>query len=431
MMRVKEPFFPWECHGKNLNSIRGVHFTPREIDIIACHINTRGTRKVASLLSISPNTVSSHIRSIKLKLGCNSREGIIDFIDVSPQLSLLKEHYTNLIVHTTFIKSLHVIGKERARRSSKHVHLILYGSDQSEEEIFQCYLEAHLKYADLPVNVEKTSNSIEERKDMIQQNTQGLVLYLDWNKEAQEKTPHKLFGFEVLRVSEHQNYYFLVIEILRKTLPNINVTQCFQNFLEQHQRKRPSFMGAETKIGFHPNQESEKMTDINLFFYVSLPYIIFIFVLFFILFFANSSYLINYKKSLPNNKIVIAELLVYLGTVHKDLGEHEKAKKLFNKGLRIYQEHFPEDHIEIARALAHLGDTLRATQQFQEAKALLEESLSSYRQHLPSEHIEVQWARDALKKVLQHLGEHRGAKPEAIMIKEKTKKGSNLQSPAK
>ena len=181
--------------------------------------------------SISPYTVSSHMRNIMLKLGRNSREGVIDFIERSPLLFLLKEHYTDLSVYSAFEKGLHNFGKERVRKhkSSQRVHLILYGRNQAEQKTFQRYLEAHLKDAALQVYIENTreNNDLEERTKNVKQNTPCLVLSLDL--DTGEGLSQKLFEFEVLTVKEYQNYYFLILEILRKFLPNINLIMCFQD----------------------------------------------------------------------------------------------------------------------------------------------------------------------------------------------------------
>lgn len=65
---------------RHLQHMGEVKFTQREIDVLVCVCHTRGSKKIASLLSISPRTVETHIRNILLKIGGNSREDIIDFI---------------------------------------------------------------------------------------------------------------------------------------------------------------------------------------------------------------------------------------------------------------------------------------------------------------------------------------------------------------
>ena len=80
----------------HLSEINGINFTRREVDIISCILSGRGAKKTASLLEISPKTADAHIRNIMLKLGCNSRERIIDFFERSGKQHYIKQHYANL-----------------------------------------------------------------------------------------------------------------------------------------------------------------------------------------------------------------------------------------------------------------------------------------------------------------------------------------------
>ena len=80
-----------------MKKIDGRSFTLREIEVIAFVCNMRGTGKIASTLLISAKTVESHIRNIMLKIGCNSREGIIDFVHNARKTSLMRVHYQKLL----------------------------------------------------------------------------------------------------------------------------------------------------------------------------------------------------------------------------------------------------------------------------------------------------------------------------------------------
>lgn len=148
-MRGKGHFFPYDVHREDLDAIDGINFTPRELDVISCIINLRGTRKISALLSISPNTVLAHTRNIMLKLGCNSREAIIDFIEYSQKLVRIKQHYAHLVIHAAFEKGLREVAKEK--KQMKHTHLICYGGKQVDQETLCIYLRNHLKQAGLNV----------------------------------------------------------------------------------------------------------------------------------------------------------------------------------------------------------------------------------------------------------------------------------------
>lgn len=91
---------PW----KPLQYIHGIKFTLREIEVMACIFHMRGTSKISALLSrteksITSRTVEFHVSNIMRKIGCNSREGIVDFIEKSEKAALVRELYQNLLQH--------------------------------------------------------------------------------------------------------------------------------------------------------------------------------------------------------------------------------------------------------------------------------------------------------------------------------------------
>jgi len=96
MTNEKESFL-LNVNLETLRTIGGVSFTAREMEIIACIISVRRIKKIASLLSIAPKTAETHVRNIMLKIQCNSRESIVDFIEQSGKLPLIKYHYQHLV----------------------------------------------------------------------------------------------------------------------------------------------------------------------------------------------------------------------------------------------------------------------------------------------------------------------------------------------
>jgi tetratricopeptide (TPR) repeat protein/DNA-binding CsgD family transcriptional regulator len=82
--------------------INGIKFSLREIDVIAYVVGGRSTKKIAMMSGLSPRTVENYIRNIMIKLECNSRESIIDFIEKSDKLSAIRAHYSRLIGHQSF-----------------------------------------------------------------------------------------------------------------------------------------------------------------------------------------------------------------------------------------------------------------------------------------------------------------------------------------
>ncbi len=89
----------------NLALIKNKKFTPREIDVIACLLCGRAA-SIPAFLSISARTVETHIHNIMLKIECNSREGILDFIEHSDKCAAIKVHYQHLRINVLFEKTL-------------------------------------------------------------------------------------------------------------------------------------------------------------------------------------------------------------------------------------------------------------------------------------------------------------------------------------
>lgn len=95
-----------ELYKEHLITIKGLKFTFREIDILACIVHNRGEKKIASLLSISPRTVSVHVYNAMNKLACNTKDQIIDFLEASGKLLYLREYYLHLLIKSSFEKQL-------------------------------------------------------------------------------------------------------------------------------------------------------------------------------------------------------------------------------------------------------------------------------------------------------------------------------------
>ncbi|MBX9786960.1 MAG: helix-turn-helix transcriptional regulator [Alphaproteobacteria bacterium] len=117
-MEEKDLLFSEEIYLEQLSTINEINFTPREIDVIACLLNARRTSQIASILSISPRTVTTHFRNIMLKLDCNSQEGIISFVEQSHKLHILREYYSSLLIKLAFEKLLKEISKLKREDNS-------------------------------------------------------------------------------------------------------------------------------------------------------------------------------------------------------------------------------------------------------------------------------------------------------------------------
>lgn len=127
-----------------IKTINGIKFTSREIDIMACILGRRTAKKVAFSLQISPKTVENHTRNIMQKLGCNSREGIIDFIEGSPESPLLKQRYAQLLCAAAFEQALKEISAQIKGHILHHC-TIIDGSADVQSSLLSPQLQQYLE----------------------------------------------------------------------------------------------------------------------------------------------------------------------------------------------------------------------------------------------------------------------------------------------
>ena len=222
-------------NAEQLAVVSNVNFTRREIEVISCLLNVRGTNKIASLLSIAPNTVLAHIRNIISKLGCGSREGIIDFIEKSHKFPCIKQHYANLIIHSAFKKSLEEIAK--LSRTDKTFCLIVYGEDQNCKSIFSHHLKNHLKQ--IGIHADILGVGINDEIEILNKKNPILRLFLSKRDAKNVFKEHSELDF--LDISEQSSYYLSVFKILKKLLPTINFDKILINFREQYEGLRNFF----------------------------------------------------------------------------------------------------------------------------------------------------------------------------------------------
>lgn len=215
-------FFPPSIYLNHLTIINGVHFTPREIDVIACLLHARGTSKIASLLNIALTTVTTHIKNVKGKLKCNSREDIIDFMERSHSLAIIKRYYASLVVHASFERSLKACSK---LIDTPLLSLLVYCKDPQCKNIIEHHLKAHLRLAGIEAEVRLQQlyyrESIENQKNV-------LIFILE--KEGHTDLSKKLREFVSLDLNDQENYYLSVFEILKKLCPKVDFNRIIFEF---------------------------------------------------------------------------------------------------------------------------------------------------------------------------------------------------------
>mgnify|MGYP001420730607 CR=1 FL=1 len=221
-MQHNEILFREDIYLKHLATINGVNFTPREMDIIACRLNGREKRKeIAPFLSISENTVRTHIRNISLKIH-NMR--LLDFIDMSPVYSFIHLYYSCLHTYLTFEKSLKEISKFKHVGESNR--LILYWKDETLKNVFLQRLVNHLKQAGIHAEI-REHEAGDKRKNS--ENSSHALIFLLEKKNSPENDQNLPMN-DFIELGDTKNYYLIFFEIVRKLLPLAQLDKIISKF---------------------------------------------------------------------------------------------------------------------------------------------------------------------------------------------------------
>ena len=79
-----------------LLELNGVKLTAREVDVIACVVSGHSCKAIATLLGISVETLRSHLKHIKCKTKCPSKDSLVYTIEMSSKYHALKKRYITL-----------------------------------------------------------------------------------------------------------------------------------------------------------------------------------------------------------------------------------------------------------------------------------------------------------------------------------------------
>ncbi|MCI5054966.1 MAG: tetratricopeptide repeat protein, partial [Flavobacteriales bacterium] len=244
----------------HLESVNGIKFTRREVDIIAYLLSGKSAKTIATCLSIAPKTIEAHMRNIMMKVECNSRDGIIEFVEKSKKLPSFKEHYINLLTNASFEEELSKIAIELGDDPLSCV--IIYWDDR---EYFYD-LEKHLKLAGIKTSSEMRRSHLffrapindgESRKskfiiyavprEMIEQEvvnkkgevvsfiqklkeTSNSIVALFSNNSIHNDCPQDSNNIGDVQSLEQKTYYDFVFMILKRFLPNIVLDQIILEF---------------------------------------------------------------------------------------------------------------------------------------------------------------------------------------------------------
>ena len=89
--------------------LQSFNLSLREIDVLACLMDKKSSKKIAAILDIKQKTVESHIFNIMQKMDKHSRDSIIDVVKKSASMQQLMEHQRTLSTAYAFKETLYKI----------------------------------------------------------------------------------------------------------------------------------------------------------------------------------------------------------------------------------------------------------------------------------------------------------------------------------
>jgi DNA-binding CsgD family transcriptional regulator len=263
-------FSPDFCY-ENVETIKDVKFTHREIDIIACLISGRSVKAIALFLSINPRTVETHVANIARKTSSASRDGIISFIEKSGKYELFKNQYQNLLLEFTFEKRLKVISKQINKE--EYVCLFTDCETATNRALFINFFKRHLECAGIktllknineplvsfihnkdfqyityfiyliPLTIELQTDYDKKKIEILQiiepivkdqGNTNLLLLGTDDQIEILEEL--KNIGY--ISFKEGREYYSSFFKVLGKLIPSQEIRVITEEFLDEKEKIR-------------------------------------------------------------------------------------------------------------------------------------------------------------------------------------------------
>ena len=246
-----------------LQEIKGTRFTRREIEIIACLVNGKTPKGIASLLNISPRTVEVHIYNIFKKFNLNSKEALISFIEKTEQASMLKKFYIQASLCIEFEKIL-----KRASSLVPPKNIIYLVAEENAlpqkisflkdlENILKCigfkvslfFLKNSLLKAnllDINVHVDAVIYFLSDTliKELPQTvlykfhpTLHSVIFLLEEDKHIEERFPPSI---RCLECSNYANRYTLFLDIVKIILKQPSITKLVENFIANNSRVEDS-----------------------------------------------------------------------------------------------------------------------------------------------------------------------------------------------
>lgn len=281
-----------ECY-QHLKFINNVRFTDREIDILACVVSGRTSKKIASLLDLSPKTIENIIYVILAKLNANSRQSIVDFLEKSEKLSWIRKHYVNLVIHFYFtlelkkifatnkdnkINCLLLTDKSKTLISqfiltlNKDLQLVGintavadYEKNNINDVIAKKTTELVIDYIICPIHKESIGQfKLDSIKNLVVSSKKTNMIFLLLDTQARMLIAEDSINAVAVDFSKQDNYYFFVFALLKRILITENITTNLATFSQQYHNLITQAEQTKTEKINEPKIKSKKKCQLYL-----------------------------------------------------------------------------------------------------------------------------------------------------------------------
>lgn len=310
---------------EDILSITGKKFTNREIDVMSCIISSRSS-SIPSFLSISQRTLEVHIRNITTKIGCNSREAIIDFIESSSSLLKVKAHYRRLAVNKQFEKCLAKIAATVNLREEKKYYFVNLEKFTSKiYSYFETNINNHLSLSGI-----KKATNINNSDCLLTLNTSQYEIFLKECNDNIKKDDSNDIIIEFKTLTDdgkkyflhRENYYFCILNIIQQIYIKNDLAHLMNDFKKQYDLlnddsfskqtessekidKKPKYVLLQSSIK-HVLNFSKKIK--------TLIFIFFLFLLFFLLFRNSDQAIID--LNIPGKSVLLERTDILNQIIH-------------------------------------------------------------------------------------------------------------------
>ena len=257
---------------KHLHEMINIKFTVREIDVMSCILHNRTEKKIAALLSISHRTISVHVRNIMGKIGVNSKDALIDYIEKSGNLSFLRKYYFQLLTTSIFKRFLVQVASINNANTKKCC--VFFRNLLENELLLTGDIIKYLELANINVRINPSQPLIEHNNlyivgqeyDLNSEiiNNHSFIVSLPSNKNDD-----LLRDKNFIRMSLGREYYISIIKLLKKLTNHKNLEKIIDKFVNEYNLLFKSYndinSGNDKKESDKPTKNFNKKNPIIIF----------------------------------------------------------------------------------------------------------------------------------------------------------------------